>query len=144
MLFGVLLGSGMLLAACGLARNAAVTSYHVATAPVQLVRRAIAVPDPPVTATTTSSDVEVPGHLVASSTPSRRKIAQASSAAQTKAAPSSRAPAPPADFPVAKPVPGKPGYVYSPSDPNKWVDVSGYTPGSKVKDPYSKKIFVVP
>jgi hypothetical protein len=41
-------------------------------------------------------------------------------------------------------VEGKPGYVYSPFDPGKYVDVSGYTPGSKVKDPYSGKIFLVP
>jgi hypothetical protein len=47
-------------------------------------------------------------------------------------------------FPTAKPVPGKSGYVYSPSDPNKYVDVSGYAAGSKVKDPYSGKIFLVP
>jgi hypothetical protein len=48
------------------------------------------------------------------------------------------------DFPTAKPVEGKPGYVYSPFDPGKYVDVSGYAPGSKVKDPYSGKIFLVP
>ena len=36
------------------------------------------------------------------------------------------------------------GYVYSPFDPGKYVDVSGYAPGSKVKDPYSGKIFKVP
>jgi len=50
-----------------------------------------------------------------------------------------------AQFPVAKPVPGKPGYVFSPYDPNGgYVDVSGYPSGSKVKDPYSQKIFLVP
>jgi hypothetical protein len=50
-----------------------------------------------------------------------------------------------AQFPVAKPVPGKPGYVFSPYDPNGgYVDVSGYASGSKVKDPYSQKIFLVP
>ena len=50
-----------------------------------------------------------------------------------------------AQFPVAKPVPGKPGYVFSPYDPNGgYVDVSGYPAGSKVKDPYSQKIFLVP
>ena len=48
------------------------------------------------------------------------------------------------EFPTAKPVEGKPGYVYSPSDPEKYVDVSGYARGSKVKDPYSGKIFLVP
>jgi len=48
------------------------------------------------------------------------------------------------EFPTAKPVDGKPGYVYSPFDSGKYVDVSGYAPGSKVKDPYSGKIFLVP
>jgi hypothetical protein len=48
-------------------------------------------------------------------------------------------------LPTAKAVPGKPGYVFSPYDPNGgYVDVSGFTPGSKVKDPYSGKIFLVP
>ncbi len=47
-------------------------------------------------------------------------------------------------FPVARRVPNKPGFVFSPSDPSKYVDVSGYAAGSKVKDPYSGKIFTVP
>ena len=47
-------------------------------------------------------------------------------------------------FPTATPVPNKPGFVFSPSDPSKYVDVSGYPSGSKVKDPYSGKIFTVP
>jgi len=49
------------------------------------------------------------------------------------------------DFPYAKPVPGKPGYVFSPFDKNGgYVDVTGYSPGQKVKDPYTGKIFLVP
>jgi hypothetical protein len=49
------------------------------------------------------------------------------------------------DLPYAKPVPGKPGYVFSPYDKNGgYVDVTGYSPGQKVKDPYSGKIFLVP
>jgi hypothetical protein len=47
-------------------------------------------------------------------------------------------------FPTAERVPNKPGFVFSPSDPSKYVDVSGYPSGSKVKDPYSGKIFTVP
>jgi hypothetical protein len=48
-------------------------------------------------------------------------------------------------FPTAKAVPGKPGYVFSPFDPNgRYVDVSGYPSGSKAKDPWTDKIFVVP
>lgn len=50
-----------------------------------------------------------------------------------------------ADLPYGKPVPGKPGYVFSPFDKNGgYVDVTGYSPGQKVKDPYTGKIFLVP
>ena len=39
-------------------------------------------------------------------------------------------------FPTAKTVPGKPGYVFSPFDTKgRYIDVRGYPPGSKVKDP---------
>ena len=49
------------------------------------------------------------------------------------------------ELPYAKPVPGKAGYVFSPYDKNGgYVDVTGYSPGQKVKDPYSGKIFLVP
>lgn len=49
------------------------------------------------------------------------------------------------EIPYAKPVPGKPGYVFSPFDKDGgYVDVTGYSPGSKVKDPYTGKIFLVP
>ena len=47
-------------------------------------------------------------------------------------------------FPTAKAVPDKPGYVFSPFDSSRYVDVSGYTSGTKVKDPWTDKIFVVP
>jgi hypothetical protein len=41
-------------------------------------------------------------------------------------------------------VPGRPGYVYS-LDPNGgMIDVTGYKPGDKAKDPYTKQIFIVP
>jgi hypothetical protein len=50
-----------------------------------------------------------------------------------------------AEFPTAKAVPDKPGYVFSPFDSSgRYVDVSGYAPGTKVKDPWTDKIFVVP
>ena len=51
----------------------------------------------------------------------------------------------PAEFPVAKPVPGKPGFVYSPFESNGTIiDVTGYSSGTKVKDPGTNKIFIVP
>ena len=150
-LMGVLVASGMMLAGCGVARNAAVTSYHVATAPVRLVKRQF--DDPPLE-TTPSSDVDVPGHpVVASPKPKPHVVAQTSASqrsnrtqsaeVKSKTAASSGS-ATQAQFPVAKPVPGKPGYVFSPYDGSKYVDVSGYTSGSKVKDPYAQKIFIVP
>jgi hypothetical protein len=50
-----------------------------------------------------------------------------------------------ATFPTAKAVPGKPGYVVSPFDPNgRYIDVSSYPSGSKAKDPWTDKIFIVP
>lgn len=49
------------------------------------------------------------------------------------------------DLPYGKPVPGKPGFVFSPYDKSGgYVDVTGYAPGQKVKDPYTGKIFLVP
>ena len=49
-------------------------------------------------------------------------------------------------LPYAKPVPGKPGFVFSPYDQyNKgYIDVRGFPPGTEVKDPYSGKSFLVP
>jgi hypothetical protein len=52
--------------------------------------------------------------------------------------------APPTEYPTARPVPGKPGFVYS-IDPNGgMVDVTGYKSGDKAKDPYTHQIFIVP
>jgi hypothetical protein len=48
--------------------------------------------------------------------------------------------------PTAKPVPDRPGFVYNPFSPNSNMlfDVRGKTSGTKVKDPTSGKLFVVP
>jgi len=48
--------------------------------------------------------------------------------------------------PVAKPVPAKPGFVYNPFDPNSRVllDVRGKASGTKLIEPRSGKLFVVP
>ena len=48
------------------------------------------------------------------------------------------------EIPYGKSVPGKPGFVFSPSDQLKYIDVRGFPPGTEVKDPYSGKSFLVP
>ena len=49
------------------------------------------------------------------------------------------------DLPYGTPILGKPGYVYSPYDEKKQqVDVSGIPTGTKVKCPYTGKVFRVP
>ena len=55
-------------------------------------------------------------------------------------------PAPPVgEIPYAKPVPGKPGFVFSPYEQYKgYIDVRGFPPGTEVKDPYTQKSFLVP
>jgi len=49
-------------------------------------------------------------------------------------------------LPVASPVPNKPGFVYDPFDPNTKVllDVRGKASGTKLKDPFSGKLFITP
>jgi hypothetical protein len=49
-------------------------------------------------------------------------------------------------LPTAKPVPGKPGFVYNPFNPSTRIllDVRGHPSGSTVKDPGSGKLFIVP
>lgn len=123
------------------------TTYRVVTAPVRVFHHPH---DEPAT-----SDAIIPGRPVApppKPTPVTRRVVERST---TKATPPPRritsqpstSPRPESSslqFPTAKPVPDKPGYVFSPSDPTKYVDVTGYASGSKVKDPYSGKIFLVP
>jgi len=52
----------------------------------------------------------------------------------------------PAEFPVAKPDPNRPGFVYNPFDPTAThlLDVRGKASGTKTVDPVSGKIFIVP
>jgi len=47
-------------------------------------------------------------------------------------------------LPYARPVPGKPGFVYSPYDEKFLIDVRGAPPGTLVNDPNSGKAFRVP
>jgi hypothetical protein len=149
-------------------RGVAVGSYRVATAPVHYaLRRSKDESSSATTTDTASSDVGEPNQYtpspeVASAPQQQRRYenaeVQGSSSnvaprvtrkqtTQTKPrpSPSSYHPAPQTEFPTAKSVPGKPGYVVSPFDSSgRYVDVSGYAPGTKVKDPWTDKIFVVP
>jgi hypothetical protein len=153
--------SSILLGGCQTAHDVAVTSYHVATAPVRFIHRQISGPsttETTTTTTTTTSDVATPGQLARPAVSTQRttgsqgaalpaatpRVARREVKPRPKPSPSPHAASTQLEFPTAKPVAGKPGYVYSPSDPSKYVDVSGYAPGSKVKDPYSGKIFLVP
>ena len=152
----VLLSTCVLLGGCRATRDVAVTSYHVATAPVRLVHRAIAADSPPTPSTTTTSDVTTPGRPVPVTSPSssqQRRIASRTPSTETPSgnAPTKSKGSPPRStavqpqFPTAKAVPGRAGLVYNPYDPNGgYIDVSGYPPGTKVKDPDSQKIFIVP
>jgi hypothetical protein len=47
-------------------------------------------------------------------------------------------------IPIAKPVPGRPGVVYNPYNPNEKISVSGIRPGAKAKDSRTGKVFRVP
>jgi hypothetical protein len=154
----LLLGVGV-LAGCRTAHDVAVTSFRVLDAPANYVRRHIDGQTETTTTTTTaaSDSVTAPGRNVTPATtnvqprtkPSPSPSPKSSPATITeKAKPSpspSRNASTQSQLPTAKPVPGKPGYVFSPFDPSGgYVDVTGYTSGQKVKDPYSGKIFVVP
>ena len=145
-------------------RDVAVGSYRVATAPVHyaLGRHG----EPTMVGTTEATSSDVTGRPVSSqqvtSASQRRSNVQAESSqsssrktpqvtrtetthASTKPSSSAQTSYPQTGFPTAKAVPEKPGYVFSPFDSSgRYVDVSGYASGTKVKDPWTDKIFVVP
>lgn len=170
---GILVLGAMVLAGCRTAHDVAVTSFKVIDAPANYVRQHIDKPKATPTPAAIASDSVRPGRTMNSSQPSApvqpktQTKTQTQAQTQVQARPTatpratrttstessrplpSPAPhsvsAPPTQLPTAKPVPGKPGYVFSPFDPNGgYVDVTGFTPGSKVKDPYSGKVFLVP
>lgn len=148
-------------------RDVAVGSYRVATAPVHYAFKRHS-NEPTMVGTTDAieSDVTQPGHpapttQVASASQPRRKTDKTTAQKASKTTPpvaysettqpQPRTPSPPqasttsSAFPTAKAVPDKPGYVFSPFDSSgRYVDVSGYASGTKVKDPWTDKIFVVP
>lgn len=163
----VFLLAAIILSGCSAARKVAHTSFRVLDAPANFVRRQIDAQEnatTTTTTTTTSDTVTTPGRTVTVPPPSsdtQRRNVRTQDQTRPSASPRSSPPtvtekskpsASPSrnvttqsEFPTAKPVPGKPGYVFSPFDPSGgYVDVSGYSPGQKVKDPYSGKIFLVP
>ena len=145
---------------CRTAENVASTSAAVVTAPVHLFRHGehsntettvyegqpVEAMPPQPTATPLRSPQTVTSSTTTSPLPQQDETRPSTAVTpRTSATPRSSLSNSAAQFPVAKPVPGKPGYVFSPYDPNGgYVDVTGYQPGSKVKDPYSQKIFLVP
>jgi hypothetical protein len=69
----------------------------------------------------------------------------ANPAPTTPAAPTTPPPPATPQTPYGRPVVGKKGFVYSPfSDSNQMIDVRDFPSGSKVRDPYTNKIFLVP
>ncbi|HYJ03576.1 MAG TPA: hypothetical protein VEX43_00450 [Chthoniobacterales bacterium] len=159
----IFLLAALIASGCTTARKVAHTSFRVLDAPANYVRRQIDAQEnstTTTTTTTTSSDtVTTPGRTVTVPPPTtdlqRRdqtrpgpspRSSPATVTERSKPSPShSRSVTGQTQFPTAKPVPGKPGYVFSPFDASGgYVDVTGYSPGQKVKDPYSGKIFLVP
>jgi len=147
------------------ARAVAVGSYRVASAPVHYARRKRGDETSTMVGTETPSDVTNPGQSIppemasasrqqprvdAESGQSRRSsgtsvTSRKESAQSSTSVSSSRVSAPSTAFPTGKLVPGKPGYVFSPFDKEgRYVDVSGFPSGTKVKDPWTDKIFLVP
>ena len=151
-------------------RDVAVGSYRVATAPVHYALRRNRGDASTTYATSTEtieSDVTQPGRPVAESevasaqqqqprvesdsvssrpsTAAPRVARKEPTQSKPKPSFSSQASSRQAEFPTAKLVAGKPGYVISPFDSSeRYVDVSGFASGSKAKDPWTNKIFIVP
>jgi hypothetical protein len=171
----ILAFGAVLLAGCGTVKDIAMTpydvthhvavhTYQVVTTPIRHLRRHGDESTTATTSETVESDVTQPGEPVpapemAVAPQRQRSIETESSEIPRRPAPrvarettqanpkrwSSRASETQTEFPTAKAVPGKPGYVFSPFDASgRYVDVSGYASGSKVKDPWTDKIFVVP
>jgi len=127
------------------ARAVAVESYRVASAPVHYATRKSSQPKMVGTTEATSSDVTQPGQPMPPGTASAPRTTRKETAQSSTKAASSRPSASQENFPTAKSVPGKSGYVFSPFDTQgRYVDISGFPPGTKVKDPWTDKIFIVP
>ena len=152
------------------ARDVAVTTFRVIDTPARYVRDRIDASEGTTTTTTTTeaatSDVVTPGRPLppgpprqpgaparvtagttmspAPRTTPRPTTSETASATQRPAStPPAPAGTPAAEFPTAKPVPGKPGFVLSPYD-GAYVDVTGFKSGDKARDPKTRQIFIVP
>ena len=157
----------MAVCGCRTAENVASTSAAVVTAPAHFVSKKlrgeptdtettdttvyenqpVETAPPPSQPTPARSPRTITSTTTTASSPAQQAETYPSTSATSRpsATPRSSSTNSAPQFPVAKAVPGKPGYVFSPYDPNGgYVDVSGYPSGSKVKDPYSQKIFLVP
>lgn len=79
--------------------------------------------------------------------PSPQSSRSETAASTPRPSPSAAKPTPAAsgsDFPTARAVPGKPGFVYSIDPKGGMIDVTGYKSGDKAKDPYTHQVFIVP
>ena len=165
--------TALALTSCETAHNAAVSTFRVIDTPANYVRHKLAVDEQPQPATSTTEPTAAPNTAasppaegppvqgqrpVATNNPALQSQPEARPTAtpqgNTSTAPRTSKPtastnaqtasSQQSEFPYGKPVPGKPGYVFSPFDQNGgYVDVTGYSPGQQVRDPYSGKIFLV-
>ena len=167
----ILMLAAIILSGCSTARKVAHTSFRVLDAPANYVRRQIDAQEQPATTTTTtttvaSDTVTTPGRTVTVPPPTsdtqRRNVrtqdqtrpktgpsasprsSPATVTEKSKPSPSpSRSVTTQAQYPTAKPVPGKPGYVFSPSI-TAAVSRRNATARAKVKSLYPGKSFSSP
>ena len=102
-----------------------------ASTPAESPTSAAAVPSPsisqaPATKTEVASNAITPAPITPTVLPEKRSVEET------------------AALPYARPVPGKPGFVYSPFDEKFLIDVRGAPPGTVVNDPNAGKAFRVP
>lgn len=93
------------------------------------------------TTTTTETTTTEPVQPPVESTTTTTTTSPVVSSTPPSTAPASTAPS------YGSPVPGRRGFVYPPgveSKPENMVDVRDFTPGQKVRDPRTGKIFLVP
>jgi hypothetical protein len=108
------------------------------------------IPPPPASVRPAGSDSPDPTPMVDLTPPSKRPETQtagdtvALNAAQKPEQETKETPPKEARLPWGVPVEGKAGLVYSPYGSKQIVDVSGLSPGIKVRCPYTGKIFRVP